>query len=154
AQDYAALNRDLMLDALCEVVFGAVGRGRTVQRLNCHHNYSAKEIHDGRELWITRKGAIRAGAGELALIPGTTGTSSFVVDGIVNAASYESSARGAGRRLSRRQARKRLSAESLTRAMGDRTWLADRARSFVDEHPDAYKDIHEVMDRQSDLVAV
>lgn len=154
AQEYAALNRELMLDALTEVVFGEVGRGRVVERINCHHNYSAKEVHDGRELWITRKGAIRAGAGELALIPGSMGTSSFVVRGLGNPDSYESSAHGAGRRLSRRQARKRLSADSLARAMGDRTWLADRARSFVDEHPDAYKDIHEVMARQSDLVTV
>lgn len=154
AQDYAALNRDLMLDALLEVVFDEVGRGRAVERVNCHHNYSAKELHEGRELWVTRKGAIRAGAGELGIIPGSMGTSSFVVEGLGSTDSYESCSHGAGRRLSRGRARRELSADSLTAAMGERTWLRHRASSFVDEHPDAYKDIHAVMAAQADLVAV
>jgi tRNA-splicing ligase RtcB len=154
AQDYAAQNRELMLDELLGVVFREVGRGRQRERVNCHHNYSALETHEGRELWVTRKGAIRAGVGDLGVIPGSMGTSTFVVEGLGNPASYESCSHGAGRRLSRTQARKTLSAESLATAMGDRTWLASRAGALVDEHPDAYKDITSVMRDQADLVTV
>lgn len=154
AQDYAARNRELMLDALLAVVFATVGKGRARERVNCHHNYSAREVHEGRAAWVTRKGAIRAGAGELGVIPGSMGTSSYIVEGLGNPASYESCSHGAGRRMSRTQARKQLSPESLAQAMGDRTWLADRAAKLVDEHPEAYKDISQVMRDQADLVTV
>lgn len=154
AQDYAAQNRELMLDGLLAVVFAHVGKGRQRERVNCHHNYSARETHGGREVWVTRKGAIRAGTGELGVIPGSMGTSSYIVEGLGNPASYESCSHGAGRRLSRTQARKRLTPESLAEAMGDRTWLADRAASLVDEHPAAYKDIAGVMRDQADLVVI
>ena len=82
------------------------------------------------------------------------GTSSYIVEGLGNPASYESCSHGAGRRMSRTAARKTLTAESLTEAMGDRTWLADRAGALVDEHPAAYKDIRQVMADQADLVTV
>jgi len=154
AQDYAARNRELMLEALLAVVFTEVGKGRQRELVNCHHNYSAREVHQGRELWITRKGAIRAGAGELGIIPGSMGTSSFIVEGVGNPDSYESCSHGAGRRMSRTQARKKLTPESLAEAMGDRTWLAARASSLVDEHPLAYKDIDQVMADQADLVVI
>ncbi|MBX3284985.1 MAG: RtcB family protein [Actinobacteria bacterium] len=154
AQDYAARNRELMLDALLSVVFAEVGKGRQRELVDCHHNYSAREVHEGREVWVTRKGAIRAGVGELGIIPGSMGTSTYIVEGLGNAASYESCSHGAGRRLSRTKARKSLSPESLAEAMGDRTWLSDRAAALVDEHPDAYKDIRQVMADQADLVAV
>jgi tRNA-splicing ligase RtcB len=154
AQDYAAQNRDVMVDALLDVVFAAVGKGRERERVNCHHNYSAVETHGGRELWITRKGAIRAGVGELGVIPGSMGTSTFIVEGLGNPDSYESSSHGAGRRLSRTAARKQLTPESLAERMGDRTWLSGRADNLVDEHPDAYKDIDRVMADQADLVKV
>ena len=84
AQDYAARNRELMLDALLSVLFAEVGKGRKRELVNCHHNYSAREIHDGREVWVTRKGAIRAGVGELGIIPGSMGTSSYIVEGLGN----------------------------------------------------------------------
>ncbi|MFA9564792.1 MAG: RtcB family protein [Acidimicrobiales bacterium] len=159
AQDYARLNRELMVDAALPVLFDAVADaggppGREVQRISCHHNYSAREVHGGRELWVTRKGAIRAGAGELGIIPGSMGTNSYIVEGKGSAESFESCSHGAGRRMSRNQARKRLSAESLERAMGDRTWLRDRSRRLVDEHPKAYKNIDQVMADQQDLVSV
>jgi tRNA-splicing ligase RtcB len=154
AQDYAARNRELMLDGLLAVIFATVGKGRSREVVNCHHNYSAREVHGGREVWVTRKGAIRAGVGELGVIPGSMGTSTFIVEGRGNPDSYESCSHGAGRRLSRTQARKQLSAESLTEAMGDRTWLADKATRLVDEHPQAYKDIDQVMADQADLVEV
>ena len=111
-------------------------------------------MHEGRELWVTRKGAIRAGAGELGIIPGSMGTKSYIVEGKGSAKSFESCSHGAGRRMSRTQARKSLSAESLERAMGDRTWLRSRSRRLVDEHPEAYKDIDQVMADQQDLVTV
>ena len=154
AQDYAARNRELMLDGLLAVVFAEVGKGRARETVNCHHNYSARETHEGREVWVTRKGAIRAGVGELGIIPGSMGTSSYIVEGLGNPASYESCSHGAGRRLSRTKARKTLTPESLAEAMGDRTWLADRAGKLVDEHPDAYKDITAVMADQADLVQI
>jgi RNA-splicing ligase RtcB len=154
AQDYAARNRELMLDELLHAVFTSVGKGRAREKVNCHHNYSARETHEGREVWVTRKGAIRAGVGDLGIIPGSMGTSTYIVEGLGNPGSYESCSHGAGRRMSRTQARKKLSPESLAEAMGDRTWLADRARKLVDEHPDAYKDITAVMADQADLVQV
>lgn len=154
AQDYAARNRELMLEGLLAVVFAEVGKGRARQAVNCHHNYSAREVHEGREIWVTRKGAIRAGVGDLGIIPGSMGTSSFIVEGLGNPASYQSCSHGAGRRLSRTKARKTLTPESLAEAMGDRTWLADQAGKLVDEHPDAYKDITVVMADQADLVQI
>ncbi|HEY4376510.1 MAG TPA: RtcB family protein, partial [Acidimicrobiales bacterium] len=154
AQDYAARNRELMLEAFVDVAFAEVGKGRVRDTINCHHNYSAREIHEGRAVWVTRKGAIRAGVGDLGLIPGSMGTSSFIVEGRGNPDSYESCSHGAGRRMSRTQARKKLTPESLAEAMGDRTWLSDRAGALVDEHPDAYKDINRVMADQADLVEI
>ncbi|MCP5027726.1 MAG: RtcB family protein [Actinomycetia bacterium] len=154
AQDYAAQNRELMVDAVLRELFASVGKGRPRQRINCHHNYSARESHGGRELWVTRKGAIRAGAGELGIIPGSMGAASFIVEGLGSPGSFESCSHGAGRRMSRTRAKKLLSKESLAEAMGDRVWLSDRADKLVDEHPDAYKDIDQVMADQADLVAV
>ncbi|MCP3855215.1 MAG: RtcB family protein [Actinomycetia bacterium] len=154
AQDYAAQNRDLMVDAVLRELFVAVGKGRERERINCHHNYSTREVHEGRELWITRKGAIRAGAGELGIIPGSMGAASYIVEGLGSPDSFESCSHGAGRRLSRTKARKLLSEESLTEVMGDRVWLADRAGKLVDEHPEAYKDIDQVMADQADLVTI
>jgi tRNA-splicing ligase RtcB (3'-phosphate/5'-hydroxy nucleic acid ligase) len=94
------------------------------------------------------------GVGDLGVIPGSMGTSTFIVEGLGNPLSYESCSHGAGRRLSRTAARKQLTPESLTERMGDRTWLSGRAKNLVDEHPDAYKDIDRVMADQADLVKV
>jgi RNA-splicing ligase RtcB len=133
---------------------GYIGHGREVSRINCHHNYTAREVHAGRETWITRKGAIRAGAGELGIIPGSMGTSSYIVSGLGHSLSYESYSHWAGRRMSRGHARRTLSAASLTEAMGSRSWQDRSAEDLVDEHPAAYKDIDRVMADQADLVEV
>lgn len=154
AQDYAWENREIMLDAALNSLFGIVGHGRQVERCSCHHNYAEKETHDGREIWVTRKGAIRARKGDVGIIPGSMGTDTFIVEGLGNPLSFDSSSHGAGRRMSRNQARKTLSPESLTEAMGSRSWLAGRADKLVDEHPSAYKDIEQVMANQADLVSV
>lgn len=154
AQAYAAANRDAMLDNAIPAVLDAIGTGREVERIKCHHNYTVRETHEGRDLWVTRKGAIRAGVGDLGIIPGSMGTSSFIVEGLGSALSYESCSHGAGRRFSRNAAKKQLSVESLNEAMGDRAWLRGDAKALLDEHPAAYKDIESVMADQADLVTM
>ena len=123
-------------------------------RINCHHNYTEREPHDGRTLWITRKGAIRARVGDRGIIPGSMGTDTFIIEGLGNEDSWCSCSHGAGRRMSRTQAKKRLSAASLTEAMGQRTWLSADASRLVDEHPEAYKSIEAVIADQTDLITV
>jgi RNA-splicing ligase RtcB len=154
AQDYALANREQMMDVLLELLFGTARLGTEVRRINCHHNYSARERHDDRELWITRKGAIRARAGDEGVIPGSMATGTYIVHGRGNPASYDSSAHGAGRRHSRRQAKKRFTVEQLEKHMTGKAWNRDRARALLDEIPDAYKDVESVMDDQRDLVEV
>ena len=158
SQRYAFANRETMLDAAFDTFRTYVRRGREVERVNCHHNYAAREIHsvDGveRELWVTRKGAIRAGRGELGLIPGSMGTRSYVVRGLGNAASWQSCSHGAGRRMSRAEAKRRHTAADLRAQMQGRAWQSSMADRLIDEIPSAYKDIDEVMAAQRDLVEV
>ena len=154
AQDYARANREEMVDRALEEVFAFVGRGREVARVNCHHNFAELETHGGRQLWITRKGAIRARPGDLGVVPGSMGSASYIVRGKGNPASWMSSAHGAGRRYSRSEARKLFSADDLASQMGKRAWLRWRADRLVDEIPSAYKDIDQVMADQADLVEV
>jgi tRNA-splicing ligase RtcB (3'-phosphate/5'-hydroxy nucleic acid ligase) len=154
AQRYAMASRQRMAEAAVRSLFEVAGRGGVVRTINCHHNFTQQERHGGRDVWVTRKGAIKAGTGDEGVIPGSMGTRSYVVKGKGNPASYHSCSHGAGRRLSRGQARKALSVESLTAAMGDRTWNADKAAVLLDEHPQAYKDIDQVMADQADLVEI
>ncbi len=155
AQDYARQNREQMMDALLGVLVDTVGRPVTERRrINCHHNYTERETHDGRELWITRKGAIRADVGDHGVIPGSMGTSSFIVSGLGNPSSYRSAAHGAGRRYGRRAAKRTFTADQLREAMVGRTWQRSKADALLDEAPMAYKDIDRVMDDQADLVRV
>lgn len=154
AQRYAMGSRALMASALNRTLFEAVGKGAGLRTINCHHNFTAQERHHGRKLWITRKGAIKAAAGDEGVIPGSMGTRSYIVRGLGNPSSYESCAHGAGRRMSRSAAKASLTVDSLREAMGDRAWNSDRADSLVDEHPLAYKDVDQVMEDQRDLVEV
>jgi RNA-splicing ligase RtcB len=159
AQDYAAGNRARMIALALGVLARRCAPDRRpedieAQRINCHHNYAAKEAHYDRELWITRKGAIRAREGDLGIIPGSMGARSYIVRGKGEPRSYTSCAHGAGRAMSRREARRRFSAEDLAAAMGERTWLRDRGAALVDEIPASYKDIDQVMEDQQDLVEV
>jgi RNA-splicing ligase RtcB len=154
AQDYARANRDRMLDRSLRVVKEFLGTGRELERVNCHHNFAALEEHDGRALWITRKGAIEAREGQLGLIPGSMGTRSYVVRGKGNPRSWRSCSHGAGRRLSRTAAKKQYTPHDLAEQMKGRVWLRDRAKALVDEIPAAYKDIDRVMADQTDLVDV
>jgi tRNA-splicing ligase RtcB len=153
AQEYAMANRAELMSAALDR-FRAETGGRDVEWINCHHNYAAKETHEGREMWVTRKGAIRAESGDLGVIPGSMGTKSFIVRGLGNALAYNSCAHGAGRRLSRTAAHKQISLDELSTAMEGRVWLGRSAERLIDEAPAAYKDIEQVMRDQADLVAV
>ncbi len=154
AQSYAWENRNQMMDAALVALRRVVHTSMDVTRVNCHHNYATKESHAGREVWITRKGAIRAGQGDLGVIPGSMAASSFIVRGAGNPLSYESCSHGAGRRLGRKQAKNQLTGASLRTAMAGKAWDEAMAAELVDEHPEAYKDIHQVMVDQADLVEV
>jgi tRNA-splicing ligase RtcB len=154
AQHYARANRDQMMDNATREVFAFLGFGRETQRIDCHHNFTEREAHNGTELWITRKGAIKADVGDLGVIPGSMGTSSYIVRGKGSQLSWKSCSHGAGRRHSRTQARKLFTTVDLAEQMQGKAWLAKRAKALVDEIPAAYKDIDRVMADQSDLVEV
>ena len=155
SQRYARRNRELMLLATHAALAGVLGRDLAPTfEVNCHHNYTELEEHGGRRLWVTRKGAIRAGVGDWGLIPGAMGQRSFVVHGLGNPEAYESCAHGAGRAMSRHRARKTLSIEDFESVMGDAAWQRESARQLLDEHPSAYKPLEVVMRDQADLVEV
>ncbi len=154
AQDYARANRDQMMDSAMGEVFSFLGFGIETRRINCHHNFTQPEVHAGRQLWITRKGAIKAERGDLGVIPGSMGTHSYIVSGKGNPASWNSCSHGAGRRHSRTQAKKLFSSADLAAQMAGKVWLSERAEALVDEIPGAYKDIDQVMADQADLVEV
>jgi tRNA-splicing ligase RtcB len=154
AQDYARANRDRMMDNTMREVFSFLGFGRETRRINCHHNFTQRETHGGAELWITRKGAIKADTGDLGVIPGSMGTRSYIVRGKGSAESWTSCSHGAGRRYSRTKAKKLFTTADLADQMAGKVWLAKRAQALVDEIPSAYKDIDQVMADQADLVEV
>ena len=153
AQDFARVNRHLMMDRVLGVLereFRDFSVGDTA--IDCHHNYVASEKHFGARVWVTRKGAVRAGKGELGIVPGSMGVKSFIVRGRGDKASLCSCAHGAGRVLSRTEARKRFTVDDLARATKGVECRKDAA--VLDETPGAYKDIDAVMAAQADLVDV
>jgi tRNA-splicing ligase RtcB len=154
AQDYARANRDQMMDNAMAEVFAFLGFGAEARRINCHHNFTQPETHNGKRIWVTRKGAIKADVGDLGVIPGSMGTRSYIVSGRGNPASWNSCSHGAGRRHSRTQAKKLYTSADLAAQMAGKVWLAGRAESLIDEIPAAYKDIDQVMADQADLVEV
>ena len=153
AQDYAMTNRREMLRLILQALARQLPPFTvTKEAINCHHNYVAIEQHFGEELFITRKGAIRAGAGELGIIPGSMGAKSYIVRGNGEAESFCSCSHGAGRRMSRGQAKKKFDQQDL---IAQTTGVECRKDSGVlDEIPAAYKDIDAVMAQQSDLVEI
>lgn len=153
AQHFALLNREEMMDRVA-TQFGhwVGGRVRELERINCHHNFTQQETHYGTAVWVSRKGAIKAGPGDPGLIPGSMGTASYVVEGRGNPASLNSSPHGAGREYSRNAARKAFSLEELKKAMRGIEFRASEA--FIDEIPAAYKPIDVVMQDAADLVSV
>jgi RNA-splicing ligase RtcB len=152
----ARMNREL-LKSLAEAVHPKrplKEKAITVQVTNCHHNYTEREHHLGKDLWITRKGAISARAGEMGVIPGSMGTDTYVVRGKGNPDSYNSSAHGAGRRLSRGDAKRQLDKATLKAQMRGKTWNEASAAALIDEDPRAYKDVRQVMADQADLTEI
>lgn len=154
AQDYAAWNRRVMLEATLSAIQKVLKRKAfvTEKAIQCHHNYVAKETHFGQEVLVTRKGAIRAGEGELGIIPGSMGAKSFIVRGKGNPESFCSCSHGAGRAMSRTAARKRFETSDLEAQTAGIECRKDDG--VLDEIPSAYKDIDTVMANQADLVEV
>ena len=158
AQEFARLNRDEMMDRIMmELSWSIYGDAShtgelDLQRINCHHNFTQQETHFGRRVWVTRKGAIEARRGMWAMIPGSMGTRSYIVTGLENPMAFNSAPHGAGRRLSRTQARKRFTMNDLDAAMKGIEFR--RSAVLLDEIPLAYKDIDEVMEHAKDLVEV
>jgi len=153
AQDYAMQNRTSML----ELVLAALQRHLppftvTTEAVNCHHNYVAQEHHYGENVWVTRKGAIRAREGDLGIVPGSMGARSFIVRGLGNPESFCSSAHGAGRKMSRTAAEKQFTvADMVAQTQGV---ICRKDKDVIDEIPGAYKDIDQVMANQADLTEI
>lgn len=153
AQEYAFTNRAVMLDLVCHSL-AAVVKPFTIldEAINCHHNYIEKESHFGQNLWVTRKGAIRARNGDLGIIPGSMGQRSYIVRGKGNAESYCSCSHGAGRVMSRTAAKKAFSLTDLVKQTEGVECRKEEA--LIDEIPGAYKNIDEVMANQTELVEI
>jgi len=154
AQDYALANREQMIDNTLREVFSFLGFGRETRRINCHHNFTQREVHGEQVLWITRKGAIKADVDDLGVIPGSMGTATYIVAGKGDPSSFTSCSHGAGRRYSRTKAKQLFTAADLAEQMAGKVWLAADAARLIDEIPAAYKDIDQVMADQADLVEV
>jgi len=152
AQRYAMKNREAMLELYGSVLQKFWPQIRFDPPVLCHHNYVAEETHFGEQVLVTRKGAIRAGRGDLGIIPGSMGTRSYIVRGLGNAQSFESASHGAGRRMSRGEARRRFSVKDLEAQTKGVECRKDGG--VLDEIPSAYKPIEQVMENQKDLVEV
>lgn len=154
AQEYAMGNRSAMLGAVHMEVEEYLGvRVDLAEQVNCHHNFTQMEHHHGKNVWVTRKGAIQARMGTRGVIPGSMGTRSYITSGLGSEASFCSSSHGAGRRMSRSKARKTLDLAGLDKAMEGKAWNHD-AKNLIDEDPRSYKDIDEVMAAQADLTTI
>lgn len=150
AQNYAMANRQIILEDVLEAL--RVLKPSTElegEIVNCHHNYVAQEEHFGETIWVTRKGAIRAGLGERGIIPGSMGACSYIVEGLGNEESFCSSSHGAGRKMSRTEAKKRFSVNELKAQT--KGVVCRKDAGVLDEIPKAYKSIGAVMAQQSDL---
>lgn len=154
AQEYAKYNRTIMMALLKDVIHKEFKKAKPTfePEISCHHNYVNAERYEGMDLLVTRKGAISARAGEYGIIPGSMGTSSYIVKGLGNEKAFNSASHGAGRRMSRNAAKRRFSTRDLeeqTRGVECR-----KDSGVVDEIPGAYKPIERVMEQQRDLVEV
>jgi tRNA-splicing ligase RtcB len=153
AQKFALANREEMMDRVIKDFQHWYGEPiQELERINCHHNFTQRENHFGKDVWLSRKGAILASEGTLGLVPGSMGTASYVVVGKGNKLALNSSPHGAGRNYSRSAARKKFSQEQLRAAMKGIEYRDTDA--FIDEIPQAYKDIDIVMRDAADLVEV
>ncbi|WP_028454989.1 RtcB family protein [Chitinilyticum litopenaei] len=154
AQDYARRNREVMMNNVIAAARSVIAKPFTadVEAVNCHHNYVQKETHFGREVLVTRKGAVSAQKGQLGIIPGSMGAKSFIVRGLGNEDAFCSCSHGAGRTMSRTRAKKLFSVDDQIKATAHVECRKDA--EVIDEIPMAYKDIDAVMAAQSELVEV
>lgn len=158
AQDFARLNREEMMDRVLKELsyefYGEDGHEPEIEieRINCHHNFTQQEQHFGNTVWITRKGAIQMKKNQKGIIPGSMGTRSYIVSGLQNPFSFDSAPHGAGRRFSRGEAKRRFTLQDLEKSMGSISFR--HSKSLIDEIPQAYKDIDEVMENSRELVQV
>jgi tRNA-splicing ligase RtcB len=155
AQSYAMKNRELMMEAVVEAARGLARLppfDARVEAVNCHHNYVAREHHYGKDVLVTRKGAVRAGRGDLGIIPGSMGARSFIVRGLGNPESFESCSHGAGRAMSRSEAKRTFTIGDHAEATKGIECRKDA--DVIDETPAAYKPIDDVMQAQRDLVEI
>ena len=156
AQNFARVNREMMMAAILSTMQQSEHLPKNfkadLMAVNCHHNYVNRETHYGEDIFVTRKGAVRAGAGDMGIIPGSMGARSYIVRGLGNAESYHSCSHGAGRVMSRTKAKKVFSVEDHIEATKGVECRKDA--SVIDETPGAYKDIDKVMAAQSDLVEI
>lgn len=154
AQDFAALNRRVMMDNVIQALRTVIGKpfDAAMEAINCHHNYVRRERHFGVNVLLTRKGAVRAAAGVMGIIPGSMGAKSFIVRGRGNPDSFESCSHGAGRLMSRHEARRRFTVADHVAATEGVACRKDA--DVIDETPAAYKPIEAVMAAQADLVEI
>ncbi len=154
AQDFARINREVMMKRTIQAISDVLGTPfkADVEAVNCHHNYISKENHYDKNVWVTRKGAVSARKGEMGIIPGSMGAKSFIVRGLGNEESFCSCSHGAGRVMSRTQAKKEVSMEEHLKALKGIECRTDE--SVLDETPAAYKPIEKVMEAQKDLVEI
>ncbi|MBL4602210.1 MAG: RtcB family protein [Emcibacteraceae bacterium] len=154
AQNYARLNRQVMMANVVDAVRAIMPKpfDAELEAVNCHHNYVAREFHFGENILVTRKGAVRAREGDMGIIPGSMGARSFIVRGLGNQESFCSCSHGAGRVMSRTEAKKTVSMEEHLNAVSGVECRQDIG--VLDETPSAYKDIDKVMEAQKDLVEI
>lgn len=159
ALEFARLNRQFIMEAALKAIREFSPLHSNYDFINCHHNYAVQENHYGKNVWVHRKGAIRARKGDIGIIPGSMGTPSYIVEGLGNPESFCSASHGAGRRMSRTGANSTISEEQANESIKDIVfgrWEKDRRSGKLDvsECPLAYKPIEEVMEKQKDLVRI
>ena len=154
AQNFALMNREIMMENVVEILKKHFPQFNQVDQIaiNCHHNYVTREKHFGKNVWLTRKGAVRARIGDLGIIPGSMGAKSFIVRGKGNADAFHSCSHGAGRVMSRGEAVKKISLEQ--HALDTQGVECRKDESVIEESPRAYKDIDKVMEAQAELVDI
>lgn len=158
AQEFALANREEMMDRVLKdfayEMFNELGHEKEIEleRINCHHNFTQQENHFGKNVWITRKGAIQMRMGQKGVIPGSMGTRSYIVTGKENPLAFHSAPHGAGRRFSRAEARRRLTMKDFEEAM--KGIECRHSDALIDELPAAYKDVDEVMENAKELVDI
>jgi tRNA-splicing ligase RtcB len=154
AQEYAWVNRQQMMKLVVEALKASKLPDFKIDKhaINCHHNYISQEIHFGEKVFVTRKGAIKAGLGDMGIIPGSMGAKSYIVEGKGSSSSFCSCAHGAGRKMSRTQAKRTFNTKDLQEQTLGVECRKDK--NMLDESPGAYKDIDQVMENQSDLVSI